>query len=140
MKVKIKKLNEHAVLPTKGTKQSAGFDLVATSMNVYPDYVEYGTSLSFEIPEGHVGKIYPRSSISSSTQMVLCNSTGIIDADYRGEVKLRFRQLVPNAKKYNVGDKMGQIIIEKLLEIEFEEAKEVTETVRGTGSFGSTGR
>ncbi len=158
MKVKVKRLNEKAVLPTKAHASDAGFDLVATSREI-DEYgnVVYGTGLAFEIPEGYVGKLYPRSSICKY-DMVLSNSTGIIDAGFRGEVKAKFRPVqmfdefcdklkdhgvtysAKNCEIYAVGDRIGQLIIEKLEPIQLEEADTLSETDRGAGGYGSTGK
>lgn len=145
MKVKIKKTDNKAVLPLKGSNLAAGFDLTAISEQFVqsptgPTYI-YGTGLSFEIPEGYVGKIYPRSSLGKNTTFVLVNHVGIIDADFRGEVMFQYKHFgnYP-VKKYNVGDRIGQLIIEKVEQYEFEEVKELSDTKRGSGSYGSTGK
>lgn len=141
--IKIKKLNKDAVIPKYATDGSAGLDLTAISENVILDgqitYVEYGTGLSLEIPQGFVGLIAPRSSISSSTTLVLANSLGIIDSDYRGEIKFRFKNISQfGGKKYKVGDRVGQLLIIPYPKIEFIESTDLNETERGSGGFGST--
>ena len=162
LKVKIKKLNENAVIPTYAKYGDAGMDLVATS-KYYDDNgnIVYGTGLAFEIPKGYVGLLFPRSS-NSKQQLLLSNSVGVIDSGYRGEVMLKFKSsassfslktliklifnqdakttLINNYKiSYNVGDRIGQIIILPYPQIEFEEAEELSETERNTGGYGSTG-
>lgn len=89
--LKVKKLEEEAVIPTLGTVGSAGYDLTATSVRYDEefDFIEYGTGISVQIPEGFVGLVFPRSSISN-TDLALCNSVAVIDSDYRGELKCRF--------------------------------------------------
>ncbi len=159
MKVKIKKLNENAVMPKKAHASDAGFDLVATSRDVDEHgNVVYGTGLAFEIPEGYAGFIFPRSSISYKN-LALSNAVGIIDSHYRGEVMAKFRvtsiaepvfsKNLPNyiiistrslARTYEVGERIAQIIIMPYPEIEFEETDELSTTDRGTGGYGSTGR
>lgn len=142
MKVKIKKLLPRAVMPTK-RDGDAGYDLTATNVAHTTDekasfgYVEYSTDLAIEIPEGYVGYIYPRSSISK-TGLILANSVGVIDSSYRGEVKLRFKY-ISRTELYKVGDRVGQLIIMPLPNIELEEAEELSSTERGEGGFGSTG-
>ena len=160
MKVKIKKLNPNAVVPTKAHSTDAGFDLTATSRTIdqYGNIV-YGTGLAFEIPEGYVGKLYPRSSICKY-DIVLSNSTGIIDSGYRGEVMAKFKPAMRaceadceryknmlfsshhnnNVTAYNIGDRIAQLIIEKSEPIELEEATELSSTDRGTGGYGSSGK
>lgn len=144
LNVKIKKLNEKAVIPQYATDGSAGMDLTAISENIFTErnisYVEYGTGLSFEIPEGYCALLLPRSSITSNTTLVLGNSVGLLDSDFRGEVKFRFKSVSMVAgKKYNVGDRIGQILILPYPKIEFSEARELNETARGEGGYGSTG-
>jgi dUTP pyrophosphatase len=139
MKVKFKKLDPNATIPTKATAGSAGFDLRATSrINQSGSWV-YGTGLAIEIPKGHVGLIFPRSSVFK-TNLGLRNCVGVIDSDYRGEITLKFR---PDAKYpivYNIGEAVGQIIILKTPAIEFVEAELLSDTKRGSGGYGSTGK
>jgi dUTP pyrophosphatase len=154
MKVKIKKLHPDAVIPKYAKEGDAGMDLVAVSnyeivsVNNEFCYIEYKTGLSFEIPEGHVGFIFPRSSISKKA-LTLANSVGVIDSGYRGEVSFRFRYDVSTLNVesafdeskafYNKGDRIGQIIIIPYPQIEFEEVDKLNETERGDGGFGSSG-
>ena len=145
MKIKITLLNEKAVLPKKAHASDAGFDLVATSMIETSDFIEYGTGLALEIPEGFCGKIYPRSSISKY-QLALCNSVGLIDSSYRGEIKIRFKKSTNNLaffpeKVYNIGDRVAQLTIEEVLNAEFENVtkEDLSETERSENGFGSTG-
>ena len=151
MKVRIKKLSENAVIPAKAHKTDAGFDLVATR-KWYDEYgnICYGTDLAFEIPEGYVGYIFPRSS-NAKKQLILSNSVGVIDSGYRGEVTFKFKpslaldgeQYVTTRLRgslYSVGDRIGQLIIMPIPDIEFEESEELTETDRGEGGYGSSGR
>ena len=145
MDVKICKLSENAVIPTYAHPGDAGMDVVATSVNVTDDYIEYGTGLSFEVPEGYCMLIFPRSS-NSKKDLILANSVGILDSTYRGELKLRFKKcyqpviygLVAKAI-YDVGDKVGQIMILPYPQINFTEVDSLSETERGDGGFGSTG-
>lgn len=135
-----KKLSENAVLPTRAHEADAGLDLTATSVNKTELYIEYGTGLAVAIPTGKVGLITPRSSISNKN-MMLANSVGVIDAQYRGEIKFRFRYGPDYKEKelYKVGDRIGQLI---LLDINLEEAvfvEELNETTRGSGGYGSSG-
>lgn len=144
LKVKIKKLNENAVTPKYAKIGDAGMDLVAISMssNSYTGQVTYDTGLSFEIPEGYVGLIFPRSSICKKS-LQLSNSTGIIDSGYRGTVKAVFNPtgsyLLGDDAIYQVGDRVAQIMILPYPQVEFEEANELSSTERNTGGFGSSG-
>lgn len=136
MKVKIKKLDESATLPKYAKEGDAGLDLIATNITPDRNFIEYGTSLSIEIPKGYLGMIFPRSSLSNKGLM-LKNSVGIIDSSYRGELKLRFYDLL-SGDAYRRGDKIGQLIILPYPQIELEEVGELSETERGQGGFGST--
>lgn len=141
MQVQIKLLNDAAKLPAYSKVGDAGLDLVATSMNITQEYnygfVEYGTSLAIKVPEGYVGLIFPRSSISNYG-MILANSTAVIDSNYVGELKLRFKY-ISGTNAYNIGDRVGQLIIIPYPTIEFEQVEELPETNRNDGGFGSTG-
>jgi len=141
MEVNIKKLNESAVIPTYAKQGDAGLDLTAVSMDVIDNkgsgYIEYGTGLAIEIPQGYVGLIYPRSSISK-TGLILSNSVGVIDSGYRGEIKFRFKW-VKDADRYNIGDRIGQLVVMPYPQVTLIEKEELVETDRGDGGFGSTG-
>ena len=143
VKVKVKKLNENAVIPQYATPGAACVDLVATSVkrDEYMNYV-FGTGLAFEIPKGYVGRLYPRSS-NSKTNLYLTNSVGNIDSDYRGEVMVKFKSRdleMFGYEYYKVGDRIAQLAIEEVPTVEFEEVEELSETQRGDGGYGSTGR
>ena len=140
-KVKIKRLHKDAVIPSYSRQGDAGMDLVATS-KFYDDFdnVCYGTGLAIEIPEGHVGLLFPRSSISK-TDLTLRNSVGVIDSNYRGEIVLKFNNiLMSSCEPYNVKERIGQLIIMPYPTIEFKEVEELSTTERGAQGFGSTGK
>ena len=136
MKIKIKKLVPEAVIPEYATPGAAGMDLTAVTRDEVDDIVTYGTGLAMEIPEGYVGLIFPRSS-NYKFDCVLTNSVGVIDSDYRGEIKFKFFKIGENV--YKVGDRLGQIVIVPYPKIEFEEVESLSETSRGGGGFGHTG-
>ena len=165
MKIKIKKLHENAIIPKYAHIGDAGMDLIATERIVSTnddtkaDYIEYKTGLSFEIPEGYVGLLFPRSS-NSNKDLTLTNSIGVIDSGFRGEVTFRYKidatyntiiskstnEIIVQDNEfefiqfiYNVGDKIGQIIIIPYPYIEFEDVKELSNTIRGEKGYGSTG-
>jgi dUTP pyrophosphatase len=139
MKVKIKKLHPDAVIPQYGKPGDAGMDLttVTEEWNDDNSMVTYDTKLAIEIPEGYVGLLFPRSSISK-TILSLANSVGVIDSGYRGSIMLKFRY-PEEGPVYDIGDRVGQLIIMPYPQIEFEEVKELSSTERGEGGFGSTG-
>ena len=137
MKVRIKRLHPDAVIPKYAKAGDAGMDLTAVEMEREWNIVTYKTGLAIEIPEGHVGLLFPRSSVYK-TSMVLSNCVGVIDSGYRGEIMLKFRSTESN-KAYEVGDRVGQLIILPYPQVEFEEVENLSSTERGSGGYGSTG-
>lgn len=143
LKLKIKKLVPEAVVPKYAKSGDAGLDLTVVSKNQTLTrngiMIEYGTGLAVEIPEGYVGLIFPRSSISK-TGLQLTNCVGVIDSGYRGEIKFKFRDVSNSVGQiYNIGDRVGQLIVMPYPEVELEEVIELTSTERGEGGFGSSG-
>ena len=141
MKVKFKKLHPNAKTPHYSLEGDACLDLYAVWQKI-DDLGNrvYGTGISIEIPEGHVGLLFPRSSISK-TNLSLRNSVGVIDSNYRGEIMLKFLDLeeMDDLPCYLPGNKIGQIMIIERPQIELEEVEELSESDRGSGGFGSTG-
>ena len=143
MRIRIKKLNPEAVVPRYAHFGDAAVDLVA-ARKWEDDHGNlcYGTGLAMEIPESHVGLLFPRSSISK-TNLRLCNSVGVIDSGYRGEIIFKFGWVESSsvdAQVYDKGDRIGQIMIMPYPKIEFVESNELSVSERGTGGFGSTGQ
>lgn len=138
--VPFKKLHEAAIIPTYAKPGDAGLDFIATEVISSTTFdVTYGTGLAMEIPNGHVGLIFPRSSIRNY-ELSLSNSVGVIDSGYRGEIQFTFKKLNGlDSLKYKVGDKIGQIIIMPYPYIQTVEAAELSITERGVNGFGSTG-
>lgn len=138
--VKIKRLTENAVIPKYAKPGDAAMDLVATTKewDAEKEKIVFGTGLAFEIPEGYVGLIYPRSSICK-TNIALSNCVGVIDSGYRGEVKFFFTPGSRPRKNYDVGDRIGQIMIVPYPKVYFQEVNELSSTERGEGGFGHTG-
>lgn len=143
--IKFKKLHPDAVTPTKANPTDAGFDLTAIGWKVSDDhtYIEYSTGIAVEMPENYVGLIFPRSSVSR-VQQVLANCVAVIDAGYRGELILRYRETWRGAhfepNTYKVGEKIGQIVFMPLPAVELVEVKELSNSDRGEGGFGSSGK
>ena len=138
MKVKIKMLYPDAIAPKYANPGDACADVYAFSSN--PD--EYGNivlglGFAMEIPEGHVGLLFPRSSISK-TGHSFRNSVGVIDSGYRGELMIKLSQN-DALGYYSINERVGQLMILPYPKIEFEESNQLSDTVRGTGGFGSTG-
>ena len=137
MRIRIKKLYPEAVVPKYSHFGDAAVDLVGVKK--WEDKfgnVCYGTGLAMEIPEGHVGLLFPRSSISK-TNLRLANAVGVIDSGYRGEVMLKFDK--QGDKDYEVGDRIGQLMLIPIPSIQFVEVVNLPNSDRGGGSFGSTG-
>jgi dUTP pyrophosphatase len=154
MKVKIQKISPLAKIPTYAKEGDAGMDVIATSIiSDTPTQITYGLGIALEIPNGFVGLVFPRSSIRK-TGLQLSNSVGLIDSGYRGELQATFNklfggegmydemkvnQMQPN-DYYKVGDRVAQIMIIPFPPIEFEQVTQLSETERGDGGFGSTGK
>jgi dUTP pyrophosphatase len=141
LQINFKKLHPSATIPKRANATDAGFDLVAISAKWSEDgtYLEYCTGLAIEIPFGHVGYIFQRSSVSN-VQQYLSNAVGVIDSGYRGEIRFRFRDCKEVLKRYKVGDKIGQLIIMPIPQIEFVEVDELSSSDRGECGFGSSGK
>ena len=144
MIVNIKRIHPEAVIPSYAKNGDAGMDLVATTIiSETPSQITYGLGIALEIPEGFVGLVFPRSSIRK-TRLQLSNSVGVIDSGYRGELQATFNKItttIENQKNdYKVGDRVVQIMIIPHPTIEFNEVNELSNTERGEGGFGSTGK
>ncbi len=141
--MKIKKLNENAVIPTYGTEYSAGADLYAcTEEDITINSGEtklIKTGIAMEIPVGYAGFIYARSGLASKKGLAPANKVGVIDADYRGEVMVALYNQSNEPQVIAAKERIAQLVIAPFLKVEFEEVDELTETVRGAGGFGSTG-
>ena len=141
MKIKLKKLNEKAVVPSYSKPGDAGMDLTAISCTYDPDldsYI-YDTGIAIELPENHVGLIFPRSSIYKTPHM-LANAVGVVDSGYRGSIKVIFKNHHIKQRTYDVGDRIAQLIVMPYPVIEFEEVTELTTTERGENGWGSTNK
>lgn len=142
MRINCTQLHPDAKVPSKAHLIDAGYDLTAVSIlssDLVP-YIEYGTGLSIEIPIGYVGLLFPRSSISNK-KLSLANSVGVIDPGYRGEVKVRMYS-DHQSTKYEIGDRVAQLIVMRTEEIEFNTVKDLSSfnmSARANGGFGSTG-
>ena len=140
MKIRFKRLTATAVAPTRAHESDCGFDLTATSVkkDEYGNYV-YGTGIAVEIPEDYGGFCFQRSSVCKKT-IILTNCVGVIDSGYRGEILFKFKPLTSNFEVYKVGERIGQLVILELPKIEFEESEELSESERGAGGYGSSGK
>jgi dUTP pyrophosphatase len=139
MLVKIQKLNKKAVLPQYAKFGDAAVDLTAVSKrHVEYGRVKYGTGLAIEIPNNYVGLLFPRSSICK-TDLFLSNSVGVIDSGYRGEISMVFGRR-PYGDEYEIGDRVGQLIIMPYPKVEFEVVDALSPSERGDTGFGSSGK
>lgn len=143
--VKIKKLNENAVIPTRGSEYAAGYDLYACmdsneSILIKPHQtVKIHTGLAVEIPDGYWGGIFARSGVATKRGLRPGNCTGIVDSDFRGEMIVALHNDSSVEQMIVGGERIAQLVILPYLPVTFTEVDELGETERGTGGFGSTG-
>ena len=143
MKVKVKKLTDSAIIPTFGSEESAGGDLYNAGEDVAiapAQTVLIGTGLAVEIPEGYVGLVYARSELATKSGLAPANKVGVIDSDYRGEIKVALFNHSGETRTVAKGERIAQMVIAPYLKVEYEEVEELSSTQRGAGGFGSTGK
>ena len=142
--IAVKKLDERAVLPTYGSEFAAGADLYALceeEVVFAPQETKLiRTGLAMEIPEGYAGLIYARSGLASKRGLAPANKVGVVDADYRGEVMVALHNHSAVEQKISAGERIAQLVVAPFLKVEFTLTDELSDTVRGEGGFGSTGR
>ena len=143
-KVNIKKLNEKATIPTYGSEFSAGADLYALAeepITIAPHQtVLVHTGVAMEIPTGYVGLVFARSGLATKRALAPANKVGVIDSDSRGEIMVALHNHSDEAKTIENGERIAQIVLVPYLAAEFDEVDELSDTARGEGGFGSTGR
>ena len=144
IKVRMKKLNEKAILPTYGSPFAAGADLYAClddDVTIKPGKTEFiKTGLAMELPEGLVALVYARSGLASKRGLAPANKVGVVDCDYRGELMVALHNHSDKEETIQNGDRIAQMVITPYISADFEEAETLSDTVRGEGGFGSTGR
>lgn len=144
MKINIKKFNDNATIPTYGSESAAGCDLYAcTDLSVVIPPHEtrlINTGIGVEIPEGYAGLIYARSGLAAKRHLAPANKVGVIDADYRGEIMVALHNHSNLAQAINHRERIAQMVVTPYLKADFEEVPELSDTSRGEGGFGSTGR
>lgn len=144
MNIKVKKLKPDATVPTMGSKFAAGADLYSAEdadVVIEPGETKFiGTGLAMEIPEGYVGLVYARSGLACKRGLAPANKVGVVDSDYRGEIKVALHNHGKEAQTVEKGERIAQMVIAPYLSVNYEEADELSETERGEGGFGSTGR
>lgn len=142
MKIQIKKLRDDAILPTHGSADAAGWDLYTLEGRVINAGTSalVGTGLAVAIPKGYVGLVFARSGLATKNGLAPANKVGVIDCDYRGELKValhnHFRE---TAQMISRGDRIAQLLVVPCVNCEWEEVEELDETERGMAGFGSTG-
>lgn len=144
MIVKVKRLTDTAVLPTRGSEHAAGYDLYADVKNqvmISPHETEkIGTGLAIEIPDGYFGAIFARSGLASKQGLRPANCVGVCDSDYRGEYIVAVHNDSNHPRFIDPGERIAQLVVMPYLPVTFDEVTELTDTNRGEGGFGSTGK
>lgn len=140
MELRIKKTDKDAILPSYGHEDDAAFDMYSTEKVVLEPGKRhaFATGIAMQIPSGHVGLIWDRSSVGIKHGIKVLG--GVIDASFRGEVKVGLVNLRQDAYTFEKGDKIAQMLIQKVERVDITEVEELSETVRGEGGFGSTGK
>ena len=144
MKINIKKLTETAKIPERGSAFAAGYDLFADlkeAVEIKPhETLMINTGVAMEIPEGYWGGIFARSGLSCKEGLRPANCVGVVDADYRGPVCVALHNDSDVTRTVTPGQKIAQLVVVPFLSVEFDEVEELSDTVRGAGGFGSTGK
>lgn len=144
MKINIKKLTNTAILPERGSAYAAGYDLFADVKETLEIKAHttamIPTGLAMEIPQGYFGGIFARSGLASKESLRPANCVGVVDADYRGEVKVALHNDSEASRVITPGQKLAQLVVVPFLSVEFDEVDDLSDTVRGAGGFGSTGK
>ena len=142
--IRVKKLSPNAILPTYGSAEAAGADLYACleeTVSIAPGEVFWvPTGVALEVPKGCAGLIYARSSMGVKRGLAPANKVGVIDSDYRGEIRVVLLNHSKQVQTVAPGERVAQLIITPVLTPAYEEVEELTDTERGTGGFGSTGK
>ena len=144
MILQIKKLTDTAKIPERGSSMAAGYDLFADIKDevVIQPHTTFmvGTGVAVAIPEGYFGGIYARSGLSAKEGLRPANCTGVVDADYRGEIKVALHNDTEEERTIAPGQKIAQMVVSPFLSVEFSQVEELDDTDRGEGGFGSTGK
>ena len=144
MEVKLKRLNDSAKIPERGSDYAAGYDLFANiseALEILPHETKLiGTGISVAVPEGYFGGIFARSGLSSKEGLRPANCVGVVDSDYRGEVKVALHNDSDTVRTIVPDQKIAQFVVVPFLTVEFDEVEKLDDTDRGEGGFGSTGK
>ncbi len=144
MKIEIKKLRDNAIVPERGSSEAAGYDLFATideNRTIAPgETAMIGTGLAAAIPSGYFGGIFARSGLSCKQGLRPANCVGVVDADYRGEITVALHNDSSEVRTIEPGQKIAQLVVLPYLELDFVQVSDLSDTQRGAGGFGSTGK
>ena len=145
MNIRVKKVNENATLPNRATIGSAGADLYACTNGETITFAPGETKLihtgiAMEIPEGYAGLIYARSGIANKRGLAPSNKVGVVDSDYRGEIMVSLHNHSLEEQSITDFERVAQMVIAPFLKVDYTEVEELSDTVRGEGGFGSTGK
>lgn len=144
MELEVKRVREDAILPYRGSKYSAGLDLYAclpTRMPIYPnETVMIPTGIACNFPKGYFGMMVVRSSVGAKRHLVLANQVGILDEDYKGEIMMAIRNEGDSTQVIDHGERLAQMILLPYAMFNLMEVDELSESERGEGGFGSTGK
>ena len=142
--INLKRLNNLAKIPTRGSEYAAGYDLYAATDEIIViaphSTIKIGTGFAFEIPYGTFGAIFPRSGIATKRGLRPANCVGVVDSDYRGEVIVALHNDTDEIQSIEPGERIAQLIILPYLAVGFNETDELSDTVRGSGGFGDSGK
>lgn len=142
MNIKIKRLNENAIIPTYGSPYAAGADLYSAmdEITINPHTTTLvKTGIALELPVGYAGLIYARSGLASKRGLAPANKVGVVDCDYRGEIMVALHNHSDIPQTVAKGERIAQLVITPYIVAEFKETDELSDTIRGEGGFGSTG-
>ena len=147
MQIKVKKVNPDAIIPTHGSEMAAGYDLYACGIKnedgvqIYPGAAEtIGTGIAMEIPNGYVGLLFGRSGMAFKRGLRLSTCVSVLNPDFRGEINCQIRNDSSKPRDIKNGDRIAQLVVVPCMMLEFVLADELSDTNRGVGGFGSTGR
>lgn len=144
MNIKIKKLNKNAIIPTRGSEYAAGVDLYACidkPIEIQPhETIKISTGLAMELPTGYFGAIFARSGLATKQGLRPANCVGCCDSDYRGDYIVPLHNDTDFPQIVTPGERIAQLVIMPYLPVEFVEVDELTDTERGSGGFGHTGK
>jgi dUTP pyrophosphatase len=142
--IQVKKLNDSAIIPARGSQQAAGYDLYACADHdiiIAPhSTIKVGTGLSMAIPAGYFGAVYARSGLAAKEGLRPANCVGVVDSDYRGEIIVALHNDTDAERTIDKSERIAQIVVMPYLSVEFRETDELDDTERGSGGFGSTGK